>query len=397
MESLKGTWYQQMLCCVYANVLPLIEGQTGIAKSQIALQICDIIKKPCYYLNGGRATDADVEMVIPQGGLDAIKYRMAANEVFHECYNHFKKTGEWSVVLIDEATDMVGLTQLAFQGLVTERKLEGGKLDIRDAVRFVMIGNPPEISTSGNQLSIPMVTRVVKIEAPVDGPATIAYLRAGRRGSAVLAAFPEPAKDDVEHELNKLDQSLAAYLERNDSTKLLTIPEKVEERMRPWPNPRTISYMNEVLAVARVVGMPEEALITLAAGAVGRAFATAYLSYFKDLDIPDPLPMLRGTTAIVIPTRADQLTAFSYSFAEIGRRVISKALDEGKTKEAKQLWARASEMIKAIANEAPDVATNVCPALIELQSRNADKLDLNDTVDRLLPAMRLAGRLSGRS
>lgn len=197
-----------------------------------------------------------------------------------------------SVLLVDEF------------GSVEERKQVAGLKLINDGIDGCFMfacGNPVNLAANGNELSCPMVNRVLFRQWEFD-------VEAHQEGSRNGLNFPNPSIPLVPPNWmafhGKWGSLKADYIQSHPDA-LRAAPRTAEAQCRPWPSPRSWTNMERFLAAAESVGAKEDVLREGASGLIGESAANAFFNYVKELDLADPEDIIANPSAFELANRGD--------------------------------------------------------------------------------------------
>lgn len=166
--------------------------------------------------------------------------------------------------------------------------------------------NPPEIAEGGYDLSPALANRFCHIDwkMPVD------WWR-----NQLMAGFPPPVVPRLPKKRSSRFQAearalLAAYSQKFPTT-IQALPEEVSLRRGAWPSFRTWTMATELVSACRELGYDLEHDVTmlLIRGCVGSGPAHQFVTYTKELDLPDPEEILAEPKKLVLPERGDRAYA----------------------------------------------------------------------------------------
>ena len=259
-----------------------------------------------------------------------------------------------SLVFFDEVNTATPATQNALMRVVLEARV--GELALGDDVRFVAAANPPSQNAGAWDLSAPLANRFGHLTWHV----TLDEWRTG-----FMAGWPRllPLRIDdqeaVENNLNNAKASVAAFVSSRPAF-LASVPDDDSAASRGWPSPRSWESLAKCQAICDAVDAADAVRMLIAAALVGEGAAVEYMSYVRDLDLPDPLDLLADPGSFGRLQRTDQQFAALEAVAAI---VIT---------DIKKHWRNGFKVCIAAANaEAPDVAAAVATRLVEVKPAGA--------------------------
>lgn len=223
---------------------------------------------------------------------------------------------EWAVRLaearggllfFDEISTAAPACQAALLRVVLERCV--GQLQLPEAVSIVAAANPVEQAAGGWDLSHPLANRFIHIESGADPAAYV---------SGMLGGFPEPEAMHLpgawRAHIPTVRATVAAFIKARPQL-LLAVPSDAGKASRGWPSPRSWDALARALAAAKAIGAAEDIRLPLAGGAVGDAAAHEYLTWERELDLPDPEALLKNPSDFELPKRGDKAFAVLSSVA----------------------------------------------------------------------------------
>ena len=244
----------------------------------------------------------------PFGDTDARVMRMMPSDAVEPLLKAGPGKG---VIFLDELPDADPMVQSAMHAVMTHRRF--GNVFCPPRTAIVAAGNPPDISTTGGQLSIPMAGRVCQLvyedsvgdfcdalnrgfsaEEPVRLPKdwSAGWSTVAGRVSAFLSSRPELFETTPSASETLLGMRLGEAAPRASR--------------RTWCN--AIAFM----AACDSINFDGEARELLVMGCVGEGTAYEYLNWERDLDLPDPEDCLINPL-ISLPKRDDLILAVCHS------------------------------------------------------------------------------------
>ncbi|MEU6710526.1 MoxR family ATPase [Nonomuraea sp. NPDC046802] len=317
------------------------------------------------------------------------------------------------ILFLDELTTAPPAVQAAMLRVVLERAV--GDLALPPSVRVVAAANPPEQAADGWDLSAPLANRLIHLDWTVSAASVAEGFTSG-------FAAPPPVRWDPDPAGPARARALVGAFLRVRPELVLAVPDGAA---RGWPSPRTWELAATAVAwtwaseaetsgtrawaseartsgtgtwasEARTSGTgtwaseagtsgtrawapgagAERVRAELVIGAVGEAAGFEFLSWLRDLDLPDPETLLADPAA-PLPDRVDRVHAV------LGSVVAHVSADGGADS-----WQRAWTLIGRVARRTPDVAASAARALAVRRPHGAV---LPTTVLELAPILRSAG------
>ena len=208
-----------------------------------------------------------------------------------------------SLVFFDEVNTAVPATQNALMRVVLEGRV--GDLHLGEGVRFAAAANPPQHNSAAWDLSAPLANRFAHLEWPV----SYHDWKAG-----YLGGWPDPAPLHIDadavdaHGLEMVKWMQASFLATRPAL-VCEVPDNATANMRGWPSPRSWERLAECLAIADTAQTSAEVRLLVASALVGDGAAAEYLSYLRNLDLPDPAELLAHPAGFAELQRSDQQLA----------------------------------------------------------------------------------------
>ncbi len=250
--------------------------------------------------------------------------------------------GGHAMLFFDEISTAPPASQAALLRVALEKI--AGDLHLGENVSIVAAANPPEQAADGWDLSAPMANRFCH----VDWLLPAEYVRDGF--SLGWGAVPVPSinLEKAAVEVQKAKILVASFL-RAKPTSVTVIPKETAEQGKAYPTPRSWEMAATLYGFATAAGVSGTARRILINGAIGQGTSVEFLTFVKQLDLPDPEVLLKNPEAFEAPTRSDIVYAIG---ASVLSAVMSDLTDER--------WIAAGKVIATIANaNHADVAVSI--------------------------------------
>jgi hypothetical protein len=252
------------------------------------------------------------------------------------------------ILFLDEISTAPPAVQAALLRVVLDRVV--GDLELPPAVAVVAAANPPEQAAGGWDLSPPLANRFCHITWTLDSGAWVDGMIRGWT-TPRFEALPEGWEKGI-----PASRSLVAAFIRHRPHLLLQVPESDDQAGKAWPSPRSWEMAARLLAASS----DDDVAAILVSGCVGDGAAMEFLTWRRDLDLPDPEAVLREPEKFTIPKRGDQ--AFAILTAVVTAAVGNLTRDR---------WLAAWTVLARAANQgAKDIAAAAAKALA--QARKPD-------------------------
>jgi hypothetical protein len=367
---------------IQARVPVLLQGAPGVAKTAIVqallAQLCDevhtsivALHEPAEY--GG--FPVPIEETVTTGTNGSAETHAARRVML--------VPNDWAIRLaaaerpglfLDELTGGAPATRAAAMRGIHEGVWGAQKIE---NLATVAAQNPPEYAEGGYDLSAPLANRFCHVDWQMPAAWWV---------SKLLAGFPPPQAQRLperwrERHWPQARALLAAYAS-HQPTLMQQMPEEASRRSGPWPSYRSWTMATELVAASSSVGWGLEHGVTLqlVAGCVGTGPAMQFLTYSRELDLPDPEELLRNPGGLVLPARGDRAYA-------VLTAVVSAVLADNTPKR----WTAGFEVLAAAHKQnRKDVAASACKTLAENRPAGAA---VPAVVDEFIPTLKDAAML----
>jgi hypothetical protein len=222
-----------------------------------------------------------------------------------------------------------------------------GDLELPPGVAVVAAANPPEQAAGGWDLSPPLANRFCHLSWALNTQGWI---------DGMIQGWPVPSvprlPDNWEAGIPASRTLVAAFI-RHRPHLLLQLPESEEQAGKAWPSPRSWDMAARLLAASNAAQAGDDVAASLVAGCVGEGPALEFLTWRRDLDLPDPEELIREPDKFKVPERGDQAFAILTAVvtAAVGNltserwmaawTVLARAADQG----AKDIAAAAAKAL----------------------------------------------------
>jgi hypothetical protein len=240
---------------------------------------------------------------------------------------------EGGVIFLDELTTAPPAVQAALLRAVIDKAF--GDLELDPArVTLVAAANPPTEAAGGWDLAPPLANRFTH-QTYAPSPETWTEEFPGYWGRPPELSFGGTALRDEDWSPSR---SLIAGFLRARPQLLLQVPQESSRRGQAWPSPRSWDFASRLHGRLHRAGVALNDMLPLLAGCVGEGPALEFLSWARELDLPDPEELLAHPGCYIHPQRRDQAYAVLSAVcqAAIGR------LTERRWKAAWNILARAA-------------------------------------------------------
>lgn len=229
---------------------------------------------------------------------------------------NMKKAGETSspwIEFFDEVNWASPRVQASCLTFIQDKKI--GPIEVAK-VSFVMAGNPPDQGGGGFELNPPFANRIVHINWEPDTDPWIEGMMSGVWTIPDIPTVPS----NWEERVPAKKAMIASYI-KTFPHKLHVFPEAASQQGGPWPSRRTWEMVSWILAGCEAVGINGDVELELIAGAIGQGAAIEFLTWLRELDMPDPEALLKDPDSFKLPSRQDKTFAV---LAAVSSAVIAK-------------------------------------------------------------------------
>jgi len=347
---------QALQICLQANIPAIAWGGPGVGKTSWAVAVAESLGMP-------------IEVVItsirePQDFGGTARLRQAEGDVLLAPPQWAKRLEESGngIVFFDEISTAPPAVQAAMLRVTQDRVV--GDMKLPDNVSILAAANPPDVAAGGWDLAPPMANRFCHIDWPEPS--------AKEWSEGMLSGWPAPEitklPDDWRSNISQAKAAVTSFLNYK-KTGLYQMPKNESDAGKAWPSPRSWDMACTLIAASISVFGKEsltqnlhETISKLVAGCVGQGMAIEFLTYTKDLDLPDPEDLLESPDALEVTDRTDKMYAILNS--------VTAAILENNTKN--RWYAGWFVLEKAATESAPDVATMSASTLMKNKPKDAD-------------------------
>ncbi len=278
------------------------------------------------------------------------------------------------LIFLDEITTAPPAVQAALLRAVLD--LAFGDLELpADKVAVVAAANPPELAAGGWDLAPPLANRFrhrhYELNAAKWTEDFTSYW-----GNPPSLGFASMKLDESQWMKSR---ALVASFLRTRPTKLLEIPKEETRRGHAWPSPRTWDFASRQLAAIMSDGHPSTEALPYMADCVGEGVAAEFMTWCREIDLPDPWMLLKHPDKFVMPSRSDIAFAIMSSVAAAALTDLTVAN-----------WNAAWEILgKAAESGGRDVAASAAKSLAEKFKENLPRP--TKSLKHFIPILKSAG------
>lgn len=364
-----------------ANVPTIMWGDPGIGKTAIIEKMVKDREGFMYLFLASQRDPVDLTGAMHPAERNGIPVTRYSTPEWVVDLNERASKGQYCVLFLDEFSTASPMMQGSVLTLIQSRK--AGEYALHPDVRLVLAANPPNTAAGGYDLRAATANRLCHIE----WSQTAKGWAEGR-----LQGWPSPKdvhanEDEVLRIFNtEVIPLVSAYV--NNSGQLINIPKAESEAGRAWPSPRTWEMAAKLSAYCKAANIDPDTEQLLMNGAIGPGAAIEYLSFVRDMDLPDPEYLLANPDKFKIPTRQDQ------TFAILGQ-VVACVINKVDAKRNVAAWDILSQV--ATAKQVDLAAAHARTLAAFLYSRkDKDKLgDFSKHLRPFIPMLQAAGLIPG--
>jgi hypothetical protein len=228
------------------------------------------------------------------------------------------------MVFIDETTTVPPATQAALLRVTKDGVV--GEYDLNPGIIRVAAANPPEMAAGGWHLAPPLANRFIHFDWKVT---------AQEWADANINNFETPfdiprLPDDWKNLVPPKRALVSAFIQARPQL-FQVLPTNENESGKAWASGRTWDYAGQLLAAGESVGADLDAQTLMIAGAVGPSTASEFMTWFRELDLPDPEELLKNPGKFKNPDRPDKVFAVLSS-------VVSAVINNRSSKRWDAAW-----------------------------------------------------------
>lgn len=271
-------------------------GEPGIAKSSVIIEVCADLGLPVVVLSPGEMGEGAFG-VVPVPG-DKSKRGLLT----YPAPEWTEDVKDGGVVFVDEIVCCPPAIAPALQGLLLDGRVGGTKLEGR--VRMLAAANPPELATTGYEMSPPNANRCGHVNWPAPSVEEhTAWMLAGAGGSGtgvtralsgdaaalearVLAAWPAAWARAAALE--------TSFLRAQPGKKNACPKPDDPGASRAWPSDRSWENATRALASAQIHKLDQKTTEIFVEAFVGGGAAREFFSFIEEQDLPDAASVLDG-------------------------------------------------------------------------------------------------------
>lgn len=352
---------------VQANVPINLIGEPGCGKSAFIRALGKALDLPVEVFIGSCRSPEDIGGY-PLADIEAKTITMVPSGIW---VRRLIDAGK-GILFIDEISTLNGAMQAATLRLIQEGV--AGDVALPRDVRRVAAMNPAEIAAGGFDLAAPLANRMVHISWGVD---------VGVVTNGFLDEWPAP---EIPHlpsgwpELRKGNAIMIASFFKRFPQLVQQCPKEESKRSEPWPSVRSwYDFAIPCLAACESVQATDEVTTTLLGGAIGTGAALEFLTWRRQLDLPDPEALLNDPKEFKVYERMDKTFAVLNSVVAAATRRLTK-----------DRWTAAWDILSSCARQGHvDIAAAAARALV--RAKTGAMPNVSKQIEPFVPLLEAAG------
>jgi len=253
------------------------------------------------------------------------------------------------------------------------------QFELGDNVLFMAAANPPEQNSGAWDLTAPLANRFAHLRWPIDFDSWREGYLEGWPAPKALAVEP-PSKSELMYH-----RSLQIAYVKRFPKHLCDVPTDDTAASAGWPSPRTWERLAECFAIADDAGVSEDVKTVIAEALIGPAAAPQFLSFLRNMNIPDPEDLLADPMSLKLPKKSDQQFA---CLEAVGAAVLANPTTAR--------WKAGFQVcIEAARQGATDIAAATARHLVKVRPARAGLPDGYEVFNDILAAAALEGVTHG--
>ena len=354
---------------IQAEVPVLIWGPPGVGKTAFFKQLAEILKR--------KLTTVMASVREPQDFAGLPLVDVENKEVHLVPPGWARALEEAAIVFFDEISTTAPATQAPLLRTIHERTV-GDNFQFPPHTSIGAAANPPDQAAGGWELAPPLANRFFHVDWQFIPENWV---------SGFISGFPEPnipiLPNNWKEFMPAARGNIASFIKKRSSL-CLEVPKEEAKASRAWPSPRSWEMASVLMAAGNAVGADEDLMNILVSGCVGDGAANEFLSWLKELDLPDPEDILKNPSSIQLPKRGDRAYA---ALASVISAVAGNFTDAR--------FLAACEVVACAYKQQQDVAAQAMFALTPLKAKNNSKVRFPQSLHALLELFAKAN-ISGR-
>jgi MoxR-like ATPase len=336
MSNMKMVW-EVVNIATQANVPVILWGEPGIGKTEIINQMAQAQGRHVETVIMSLRDPSDLGgLPIPTGSGETGQEVILAPPKWAVNATKAKK----SMIFFDEFSTAMPSVQAAGLRVIAESCV--GEFQMEGDIAMIAAANPPECAAGGWELEPPMANRFLHLDVTPDPASWVEWaLSKDSTSTKNWKVLPDNWKDLY----LEARSHIAAYIKKSP-TALQMMPGGSDttkgsdstKASRAWASPRTWDMAAKMMAACRSIKADQEIEAMALGAAVGNENALNYLTWLRNLDIPDPETLIKNPKEIRNLKRADLVyVAMGSVCAAIQNNLTEERWNQG--------WEILSEML----------------------------------------------------
>ncbi|MDW8069757.1 MAG: ATP-binding protein [Anaerolineae bacterium] len=351
-----------------ARVPTLVWGPPGVGKTAMIEALAEEAGAVLLVPHVRAPEDMAVPVPVHRDG-EVAEVRVVPTSAFAEAVRA-AQAGRPAIVFLDELNTLSAATMAAALRFLDSGRL--GDTRLPENVWRVGAANPPEMSAGGRWLPPPAANRLIHLE----------YIPSAQEwAEGILTGWGRGWNPDSQSWA--LVRGLLAAFMRARPELLLRVPSDPVEASGPWPSPRSWTMGGRAMSALLDDGASLVEAAVILEAAVGPGPAAEFISWVRDLDLPDPEMLL------------DQPSLFDWAghpadrcFAALSG-VVAYAVSRP---DFQDTWKKAWRLVGHVFAIRKDVAIVAARPLAQAWVKNP-RLGIPEELGQLLPFLREVGAL----
>jgi hypothetical protein len=306
-----STTTRALSIAIQANVPVILEGFPGTGKTSFFNQLAKALQKePCETVILSIRDPAEVAgwpQITPRG-VELVPPAWA---------KRIQKAGD-GIVFFDELNTAPMACQAAALRIVQERVV--GEMTLPAKCAVVAAINPPECSAGGEPLAPPLANRFCWLEWRPTADEWAKGMMSGF-GKPDITRIPE----SWETSIPALRTVIASFIGLRKPHLMLDMPKEGAKQGKAWASPRTWDMAARLMAAGEAVS-DKLVVETLLAGCVGNGPAVEFLTWKRELNLPEIEAVLAKPKTIALPF--DRHDALYTVLAGVSQAVVAHLTPE---------------------------------------------------------------------
>lgn len=198
------------------------------------------------------------------------------------------------ILFLDEISTAAPAVQAALLRVVEERVV--GDIVLPDGISVIAAANPVTSGAGAWELEAPMANRFIHLDWPTDVEAFRDGIVSGWKTHQFVRKVPENWRDQ-----RPQFAALVAAFTNAMPGRAYAMPTDPSATGKAWPSFRTWDKAIDLAAACRSARASEPVASALLSGAIGPAAAQEFLTFMKNLDLPDPAKVLENPEQFSLP------------------------------------------------------------------------------------------------